>query len=81
MGCHGIHRKSAPLAKDVTSVLEDLPPETEAYPSNKEISLTAAENSALARLEHLRRLRKDSNSKKHRDSCYAGGAGEPPRTR
>ncbi|OLP81054.1 Copia protein [Symbiodinium microadriaticum] len=63
MGCHGIHRKSAPLAKDVTSVLEDLPPETEAYPSNKEISLTAAENSALARQEHLRRLRKDSHSK------------------
>ncbi|CAE7912341.1 unnamed protein product, partial [Symbiodinium necroappetens] len=63
MGCHGIHRKSAPLAKDVTSVLQDLPPETEAYPSNKEISLTAAENSALARLEHLRRLRKDGSIK------------------
>ncbi|CAE7677868.1 GIP, partial [Symbiodinium necroappetens] len=60
---HGIHRKSAPLAKDVTSVLQDLPPETEAYPSNKEISLTAAENSALARLEHLRRLRKDGSNK------------------
>ena len=60
MGCHGIHRKSAPLAKDVTDALRDLPSDTESYPSNREISLSAAENSALARLEHLRRLRKGS---------------------
>ncbi|CAE7201713.1 RE1, partial [Symbiodinium sp. KB8] len=57
MGCHGIHRKSAPLAKDVESLYKDLPADTESYPSNREISLTAAENSALQRLEHLRRLR------------------------
>ena len=50
----------APLAKDVINALRDLPPDTEAYPSNREI---AAENSALARLEHLRRLRKGAPSK------------------
>ncbi|CAE7907904.1 bacA, partial [Symbiodinium necroappetens] len=60
MGCHGIHRKSAPLARDVQEIHQSLPPETEVYPSNREISLTAAENSALARLESLRRLRKGS---------------------
>ncbi|CAE7373259.1 RE1 [Symbiodinium necroappetens] len=60
MGCHGIHRKSAPLARDVQEIHKTLPPDVEAYPTNREISLTAAENSALARLESLRRLRKGS---------------------
>ncbi|CAE7352648.1 RE1, partial [Symbiodinium microadriaticum] len=57
MGCHGIHRKSAPLAKDVESLYKEIPEDAESFPSNREISLTAAENSAMQRLEHLRRLR------------------------
>ena len=64
MGCHGIHRKSAPLAADVKAIHEDLPENPEAYPSNREISLTAAENSALQRLEQLRRLRQGSSTTK-----------------
>ena len=64
MGGHGIHRKSAPLAADVKAIHEDLPENPEAYPSNREISLTAAENSALQRLEQLRRLRQGSSTTK-----------------
>ncbi|CAE7438764.1 unnamed protein product [Symbiodinium sp. CCMP2592] len=57
MGCHAQHRQAGPLAPDTKEMIKNADPDAEYYPTNKEISLTAAENSALRQLERLRRLR------------------------
>ncbi|CAE7207895.1 GIP [Symbiodinium sp. CCMP2592] len=46
--------------QDAKEMIKNADPETEFYPTNKEISLTAAENSALRQLERVRRLRRVS---------------------
>ncbi|CAE7325309.1 RE1 [Symbiodinium microadriaticum] len=62
MGCHAMHRQAGPLSVDTKEMLEDLPQEAEACPTNRDISLQAAENSALRQLERVRRLRDGNKS-------------------
>ena len=57
MGCHAQHRQAGPLSSDTKEMIKEADPEAEYYPTNKEISLQAAENSALRQLERVRRLR------------------------
>ena len=57
MGCHAQHRQARLLAPDTKEMIKNAPEDTESYPTNREISLQAAENSTLRQLERVRRLR------------------------